>query len=205
MTTRYYRIRTATINATFILLMIFLAVPVQVYAYGGVQGQVIDSKNKDPWQYGGEVWVYVVSTGDVCATGRLNPTDGTFNLALNGTDDVLGYGTTADCTTGAFAGQTIEILIDFTCSFKGSYGGSTCNPPSGYPATAQVQFTQNALPITYNAGYIETGTGPTAVTLESFSGTTVTPSNRLVAVAAGLLGVAVMALTAITLRAGRRR
>ena len=49
------------------------------------------------------------------------------------------------------------------------------------------------------------GADPTAVTLESFSGIVFTPSNRLVAVAAGLLGVAVMARTAITLRAGRRR
>ncbi len=185
-------------------LMAFLWLPYGIYAYTSVQGQVIDSKNKDPWQYGGEVWVYDVNTGNVCATGRLDPSDGTFNLNLDGSSNVLSYPSTTDCTDAAYNGKTLEILIDFTCSYSGTYGGSTCNPPNGYPATKSVQFTQNGLPIVYNAGYIETGTGPTAVTLETFSGAALTMSNRLVAGLAGLLGIAVLALTVVTWRWGRR-
>ncbi|MDQ7028950.1 MAG: hypothetical protein Q9O62_03820 [Ardenticatenia bacterium] len=49
------------------------------------------------------------------------------------------------------------------------------------------------------------GADPTAVTLESFSGVIFTPTNRLVTLAAGLLGVAIIGLTAITARAARRQ
>ncbi len=48
------------------------------------------------------------------------------------------------------------------------------------------------------------GTDPTAVTLESFSGVVFAPVNRLVAGLAGLLGIAVLALTVVTWRWGRR-
>lgn len=177
-----------------LVLLAFLWLPYSVYAYNKVQGQVIDSKNKDPWQYGGEVWVYVVSTGDVCATGRLNATDGKFNLNLDGTSNALGYSPVVNCTQAVYNGETIEILIDFICSYAGPYGGSTCNPPNGYPATKSVQFTQNGIPITYNAGYIETGTGPTAVTLETFSGAAFTGVNRLIIALGGLLGLGLLGL-----------
>ncbi|MCB8968472.1 MAG: hypothetical protein H6660_16440 [Ardenticatenaceae bacterium] len=71
-----------------------------------------------------------------------------------------------NCLVG-MTGQPLEILIDFQCGA----GFAICNPPLGYPGTYTRQFNQNAIPIAYNAGYIYTGTGPTAVTLQGIDGT----------------------------------
>lgn len=148
---------------SIILLAILMMVTATAFAFGSVQGSVIDSKDSDPWIYGGEVWVYDTASGDICGTGTLNAS-GQFNIKLDGTQDDLGAGGTVDCTAG-YNGSTLEILIDFTCAM----GVGTCNAPNGTPATNSVQFTQNAIPVPYNAGYISTGTGPTAIRLDAFS------------------------------------
>ncbi len=91
-------------------------------------------------------------------------------------------------------GQPLELLIDFECSAT----FATCTPPEGYPGTHTRQFTQNAIPIAFNAGYIYTGTGPTAVTLQGFDGGT-TGSLPVMA------GLAVVLLAGLTMFVVRRR
>ncbi|GAP62875.1 hypothetical protein ARMA_1298 [Ardenticatena maritima] len=81
--------------------------------------------------------------------------------------------------------------------------GTPCNPPEGTPATIQYQFTQNAIPVVYNAGYLETGTGPTAVTLEVFSGAAATETGRPVGVLVGAMALAAAGVVALVAR--RRR
>lgn len=184
--------RVITLSLMIVIVsLVVLAGPVS--AFKGVQGQVIDSKTKQGWQYGGEVWVYDTSSSAICATGLLDANGG-FSLSLDGTSNALGV-STVDCRTG-YNGATFEILIDFNCSM----GVGTCNPPAGTPGTIQHQFTQNPIPATYDAGYLETGTGPTAITLEVFSGSAATDTGRLpvgVLVGAMLLSAAgVVALVA---------
>ncbi len=151
---------------SIILLAILMMVAVTAFAFSSVQGSVIDSKNSAPWTHGGEVWVYDTGTGDICGTGTLDAT-GHFSISLDGSQDTLGAGGGSrlpDCTTG-HNNHTLEILIDFTCAM----GVGTCDAPNGTPATNSKQFTQNGIPVPYNAGYISTGTGPTAIRLDAFS------------------------------------
>ncbi len=149
---------------TMALLAILMMMATTAFAFNGVTGAVIDSKDKDPWLYGGEVWVYDTGTGDICGTTTLD-SSGHFSITLGGTPtDDLGGGA-VDCTGAGYMNHTLEILIDFNCGM----GVGTCNPPNGYPGTNSTQFTQNTIPVTYNAGYIETGTGPTIILLDDFS------------------------------------
>lgn len=152
------------------VLLAMMAIP--AFAYGSIQGQVIDSLNLDGWTHYGEVWVYDTVTGDVCGTGTLDSTGG-FSITLNGTQDDLSYGTIVDCTTPAHSGNTFEILIDFTCSM----GVAGCDASVSDPQTQTIQFTQNGLPISFNAGFVETGTGPNALDLVDFSVTSQSSSN----------------------------
>nr|WP_290665334.1 hypothetical protein [Ardenticatena sp.] len=182
-----------------VVLVSFLSIfAVSVDAYNRVQGQVIDSVNKEGWTYGGEVWVYDSNTGAVCATGTLD-SQGGFSLALDGSEDFLGQGTTS-CTTATNNGNTLVILIDFTCSVFPSNCGS---PPKGTPGTITHSFTQNPLPVTYNAGYLETGTGPNSITLEIFSGSAATETSRLPVGA--LVGAMLLSAAGVVALVARRR
>lgn len=181
--------KSKVLSALLAVIMVSVMFVSPAFAYATVQGSVIDSLNLDPWSYGGEVWVYNPSTGDVCGTGVLSAS-GTFTIALNGSQDDLGYGGLVNCRVG-MNGQALEILIDFTCGMS----VATCSAPYGSPATATRQFTQNGLPIAYNAGYIETGTGPTAIQLQGFGGgNTMTVTVAAGATALLLAGVTFMAL-----------
>ncbi len=148
---------------TIALFAILMMMATTAFAFSSATGSVIDSKDKQPWRYGGEVWVYDTASGDICGTTILDA-NGQFSVRLNGTQNDLNAGTLHDCTNG-YNGNTLEILIDFNCGM----GVGTCNPPNGYPGTNSTQFTQNTIPVAYNAGYIETGTGPTAILLDNFS------------------------------------
>ncbi|MCA9970491.1 MAG: hypothetical protein KC425_09765 [Anaerolineales bacterium] len=171
---------------TLVMLMIMVA---PTLAYGSVRGEIIDSKDLDPWQHGAEIWVYNTVTGDICATIRLNPGTSSFNVSLDGTVDDLGGGS-VDCRTG-MSGQTIEILVDYTCAV---FGG--CTAPAGTPATGTIQFTQNGISILpYNAGFIKTGTGPTAISLQGFGG-----SSASLPLVAGLMVVLMAGVTFVAIR-----
>lgn len=186
------------LSIALIAVFVLLLSATVVFAYNSVQGQVIDSKNGDPWTYGGEVWVYDTQTGDVCATGVLDA-NGNFSLSFGtNADDGLNQGTT-DCTQSTYNGHTFEILIDFNCSTN----TGACNPPSGTPGTSTTQFAQNSVPVTYDAGYIETGTGPTAVTISDVQVGTSTARAGLPFAAAA--GIAALGAGAVTLLRRRRR
>ena len=161
-------------NKLFILIAVMLVAamvfPVPAYAYTGVQGRVIDSKTKTAWQNGGDVWVINNSTGDIEATGSLDPVTGAFSI--NWGDDALGFGAVNADATPPQTGENIEFVIDFGCAFSLTLG---CPPVNGTPAMISFAFTQNGIPIQFNAGTnIETGTGPTALELVDFS---VTPQS----------------------------
>ncbi|MBE2200543.1 MAG: hypothetical protein IAE79_18155 [Anaerolinea sp.] len=179
--------------STLLAIVLLLVMVAPSLAYNDATGNVVDSKESDPWVYGGEVWIYNTVSGTICATGLLSGT-GTFTLPLDGSVDALGVGITATCIGGANNGQVLEILIDFNCGM----GVGACTPPNGYPGTYTRQFTQNAIPITFNAGYLYTGTGPTAVTLQGFDGGT-TGSLPVMA------GLAVVLLAGLTMFVVRRR
>lgn len=132
-----------------------------VLAFDGVKGSVIDSKDKEPWSHGGDV--YVLTNGSIAATGQLSST-GTFTLTYG--TDILGQCTSPPGCTTPGNGDTIEIYIDFECTVS----GDSCNPPEGYPSTNNdCTYSEQGLPFTYNCGYIETGTGPTAIVLNNLT------------------------------------
>jgi hypothetical protein len=163
-------------NKLFILIAVMLVAamvfPVPAYAYTGVQGRVIDSKTKTAWQNGGDIWVINNSTGDIEATGKL---DSAGAFSINWGDDALNYGmvgTVNADSTPPLTGENVEFVIDFGCAFSLTPG---CPPVNGTPAMISFAFTQNGIPIRFNAGTnIETGTGPTALELVDFS---VTPQS----------------------------
>ena len=157
----------------FLLAVVFIAAmifPTSAYAYTRVQGSVIDSLNLVGWAHGGEVWVFD-SAGNICGTGVLgiaepntgvlmggNPLTPGIDITSGNFDDNLGQ-RTGDCT-----GPT-TVLVDFTCGM----GVASCTAPVSNPGTYTVDFAQNPLPIPFNAGFIETGTGPNAIELVDFS------------------------------------
>jgi hypothetical protein len=179
------------------VLLMSLVVVTPAFAYAGVDGQVIDSLDKNPWTYGGEIWVYNTSTGAVYATCVLDAT-GDFDDAGDPSpdglcdygDNALGYGTIA---AAPGFGTSITILIDYTCS-----SGSGCSPPAnGTPGNYSHQYNEAPPPGYYNTGYIETGTGPTAITLVN---ATAASANVWLPV-----GLAVLALAVVGAVVVRRR
>lgn len=161
---------------TFILvavMMLLTAVAVTpAQAFSGVRGRVVDGEG-NPWTYGGTVTIY----GDVggsyqpVGTGTLNTTSGVFNI---------GYTSAPDLFT------TVYILIEYNAG------------PGGEPGTTQIEFTELSSNNPYNAGDIDTGTGPTAITLQGINA-------AATGAPAVLAGVTLMLLAGATVLVLRRR
>lgn len=150
------------VTTFFLLLALALLMPSSAFAYAGVTGSVIDSKTSQPWGYGGDVWVLNVANGDIIATGALSAS-GTFSIAYG--DDDLGVGSLGSAPV---SGNQVKIIIDFTCSQSGDCGG--LGPaPNGNPGNSEFTYTEAPIPGYLHAGYIKTGTGPTAIELESLT------------------------------------
>ena len=144
-----------TIGLSLFVLLLLTAVP--TFAYGGVNVRVFDSLDQNAWQYGGDVFLIsdldgIVGTGELDGIGEVVITHGAGSLcgAVGGCNAV---------TNGAI----VTIVIDFECQTS----GNVCNPPEGIPATSgDTTYTQNVLPFNFTAN-VNTGTGPTAVTLNT--------------------------------------
>jgi hypothetical protein len=150
------------ITAFFLFLALALLMPSSAFAYAGVTGSVLDSKTSQPWVYGGDVWVLNVANGDIVATGALSAS-GTFSIAYG--DDDLGVGSLGSAPV---SGNQVKIIIDFTCSQSVDCGG--LGPaPNGNPGNSEFNYTEAPIPGYLHAGYIKTGTGPTAIKLESLT------------------------------------
>lgn len=140
----------------FLLVSLVLGVLAgSVTAWNGVSGQVRDSINQDGWVHGGDVWI-LNPAFETVATGSLG-VNGNFSIPYT----ACAFGAPCD---GVQAG-TMTVYVDFECQTS----GNACNPPVGYPATAQLTYTEGGPPINLNLGYIYTGTGPNAVNLQNFS------------------------------------
>lgn len=150
------------VTAFFLFLALALLMPSSAFAYAGVTGSVIDSKTSQPWAYGGDVWVLNMANGDIIATGALTAS-GTFSIAYGA--DGLGVGSLGPAPV---SGNQVKIIIDFTCSQSGDCGG--LGPaPNGNPGNSEFTYTEAPIPGYLHAGYIKTGTGPTAIKLESLT------------------------------------
>jgi len=150
------------VTALFLFLAFALLVPSSAFAYSGIKGSVIDSKTSQPWAYGGDVWVLNMATGEVIATGSLTA-GGAFSIAYG--NDGLGVGSLG---AAPLSGNQVKIIIDFTCSQSVTCGG--LGPaPNGDPGNSEFTYTEAPIPGTLSAGYIKTGTGPTAIQLESLT------------------------------------
>ena len=135
-------------------------------AWTGIVGEAIDSVDKDPWVWGGDVYVVNESTGDVVATTTLDG-NGAFSVAYG--DDGLG----CSCVGAApVDGDRVTVYILFN-----SGGGGT-------PGTGSISFTEAPIAEVYNVGYIQTGTGPTAITLQAV---TTAPATTAPFVLAGIV------------------
>lgn len=158
---------------TLVLLLVMVA---PSFAWNGVSGTLIDSVDKDPWLFGGDVWIVNNTNGNILGTGTL-AANGTFNIAF-GTDGLV-----CGCVTNVSAnGDALEVII-------------IPNPgPNGAPGVASKTFTQNPIPARYATGYLETGTGPTAISLQGFGGTSNLP------LVAGLMVVLMAGVTFVAIR-----
>jgi hypothetical protein len=121
-------------------------------AFSGVQGRAFDGYG-DPWTHGGQVYVFNNTTGQLVASGDLVTGD----PVNNGRFD-FPYTQTTNGGNGVapLQGHAMSIYIVYTD------GGV------GTPPLAQRDYTELAF-ITgrYSAGNFDTGTGPSAVTLNS--------------------------------------
>jgi hypothetical protein len=149
-------------------------------AFSGVQGRAFDSYAQ-PWEHGGQVYVFNNTTGQLVASGDLVTGDpannGRFDFPYTQTTHG-GNGTTPS------QGHLMSIFIVY------NDGGV------GTPALAQRDYTELAfITSRYNAGNFDTLTGPTAVTLSSFgSVSSVNTSYVLPALFIILGGLSVFAL-----------
>jgi hypothetical protein len=127
--------RILVIATTVLLAVLLFTVP--VFAWTGVYGQCIDSSTLLGWTGGGTVTVYD-NLGGTAGSGALDAS-GNFNV------------TPLSVTGGA---TTLYIVIVYTA------------PPGGTAPGTYVE-TVPYIPtgISYNMGYVYTGTGPNAVTL----------------------------------------
>ena len=149
--------------ALFAIFGLWNAQPVA--AYTGIQLIVRDSVNNAPWQWRGDVYLVNQTTGDIAATGI---------LGANGQATILhGSGSLCDAVGGCIAplnGHVIEIIIDFTCQISLAEGltqPGDCPSPNGIPNTfGESTYTQNNVPVLITRN-VQTGTGPSAVTLNS--------------------------------------
>ena len=156
-------------NKLFLLVAVILVAamvfPTPAYAWTGVTGQVIDSLNLDPWAYGGQVWVVNNTNGTILIAAELD-INGAFNFAwltdTLGPLGVCGGSPCVDATAAPASTNSLELVII-------PYPG-----PNGTPGVISRTFNQNVIPARYNPGYLETGTGPTALELVDFS---VTPQS----------------------------
>ena len=175
-------------------LLLALAVTATSFAYTGVTGRVVDSEFLGRWQWGGDVYI-VDGDGDIVSTCEVSQAPGTRGdfLCTYGDDDI---GSTPGFVGGSPDTNPVTILVDFTCTVSGNCTGG----PDGTPKTNQVTYEELPVPVVYNAGFIRTGTNPTAITLTGFA-TEGGGTNLLLIAAAG----AVILLAALTLVAMRRR
>jgi len=189
------RILTAFVILLALPFLIFQASP--AYAYTRATGTVIDGKTKSPWAYGGEVYLVNNSVGCILGTAYLTA-GGVFSITYLTTNDL---GTIPLCAGLPSAGHAIGVVIDFTCTVSGDCNG--LRPPGvNAPGTnTSCNYTELALPIPFSCGFIETGTGPTAVSLQSVG----LSSNQATATAVMLLTLLLMAGSSLTILRRRRQ
>ena len=151
-----------------VVLLALLAVASPLFAYDGVSGMVIDSRYGQGWQHGGDVYVENISNINnpklisTCTLGKTVADAGDFDCVY-GTNGI----SAANFDGGTpSSGEEIRITIDFTCAGTSNCTGSIV----GTPATLQITYIETTnLPGRNALGYIQTGTGPTAIELADLS------------------------------------
>jgi len=152
---------TSIVFSTVLLLSLAItAAPVA--AYNGVTGQAVDA-NGDGWTHSGTVTIYEAGNSTPVGTGSLSG-NGSFTIDYDPGNLPVNF-------------SEMYILINYNAGSGGD------------PGSEQISFTEFPEDDYYNAGYIETGTGPTAVTLQGISATGT--SGLPLVVAAGLMLLAV--------------
>lgn len=122
------------------------------FAWTGVTGQAFDDQGQG-WTHGGDVYILNNATGDIEGTGTLAG-DGSFSITY-GTD-----GLTCGCVnldaTAPTAGSSMSVFIIYN------------NGGLGTPGTGQANYSEAPIPTAFNL-QVNTGTGPTAINLQSVS------------------------------------
>ena len=166
----------ATVFLAVVILLALMIMP--TFAYSPVTGSVIDSITSQPWQYGGEIYISG-SVSNLLAGPVPLPVNGNFSIPIT-----------------AIPGETITVVIDFTCA---ATPANCIDPPGDYPppgTNTVCSFTELAIPIPFGCGFIETGTGPTAVSLQDFG----TSTSNLPLLGIGFVVVALAGITFVTIR-----
>lgn len=121
-------------------------------AWTGVTGQAFDAYGQG-WTHGGDVYILNNATGDIEGTGSLDGT-GAFNIAYG--DDGLTCGCVDLDATLPPGGTSMSVFIIYN------------NGGVGTPGTGQADYTEAPIPTRFNI-QVNTGTGPTAVTLSGIN------------------------------------
>jgi len=148
-------------SALLLLSLAITAAPVA--AYNGVTGQAVDA-NGDGWTHGGTVTIYEAGNSTPVGTGSLSG-NGSFTI---------------DYDPGNLPTSFSEMYI--LINYNAGSGGD--------PGSEQISYAEFPEDDYYHAGYIETGTSPTAVTLQGISATGTSSLPLLVAAGLMLLAVA---------------
>lgn len=165
------------------VLVLSLLVATPALAYDGVSGATFDGLNKDSWQYGGTVY-FVGTTGGVggqlLGSTTLSETAGSYGE--------FSFDWTTPPASVPDDGTDVTVVIVFNDGGNGT--------PQTQQYTAQVtQF--SFIPGMYSMGNVETGTGPTAITLGNVA---VSSSGGVLPIALMMASLLVVGLTVVVVR-----
>jgi len=168
---------------TVIVLLAVTVIP--AFAYSGVSGTAYDFYG-NPWQHGGTVYIIGTTvnggTNTLIGSTALSTSPGTYGQFAFSWAGLLANDQPTDFTN-------VSIVIVFN-------NGGLGTPPTQQYTNQFTQFT--FIPGSYSLGNVDTGTGPTAITLDGIT----TGSQSSLPLIAGLTA---LALAGVSLVAIRRR
>lgn len=162
--------------ALTLALLTTLVVTAPAFAYTGVTGTVVDGYG-NPWTHGGDVIIYNTTASNIAAACSVQPGPGPGTGQFNcvyGADTIPG-GIGAPIGPPPANGDQMTIIIDLDCSFSNNNpppGDGTCTGGSATGKMVMMDYEEafvGLLFIPFDAGYINTETGPNAVTLAGTS------------------------------------
>jgi hypothetical protein len=137
-----------------------LAIFMPTSAFSGATGQIVDSETFNPWQYGGDVYIFS-RRGIMHATCAVGAGDAVFSCVYGQND--LGH--PSCCVAPPVNGDRMIVHVDFTCSLSGTCSGG----PDGTPTGIRCNYFEASGGGLMDCQQVETITGPTAIVLSDFS------------------------------------